>query len=536
MLDKMKGNAEKKGSAMAWMVNRKVEKEETPAQKQELPRNDDGPPLPFVHGAGYIKLKGVPFFATTDDVIDFLGEYRPSSVEHIHYSKGELGSTGEAFVMLASKQKAKDAVASKHGKTMVIETIEVTYENYDPPADSAPPAKHDLSANVDQGATMEPQGTGQGIYAMVEPEGGGEGLAIMEDSEEPVVGGVMEQPEVEPGPAELLMGRFLDHVSGPSGDDPMGDTMKKLLGDKARLLAAPVDYVPRKPVVEPAKANQGLLNLMEKLSGQVVIKQESQDAGPIAKKIEKLQQAKAVAKRSEHDMQSEVTNAISKMTSGTIKPLQSIGYDVRKQQQQTNRRDRSRSRDKKGSSASSSKPGTSTADSEDQFFDTMISKDDLVERVKEWRKSSEKGKRQWLDWVREKGTDGNKNPANYDTHFLSEFLNQAIAGWTHVPEDKAKEPKAHDAVHEELVQDLKRRERGSMAFKDRWAEYCYHHAGGHKDPTKHSSDFLKAFLDLEEQRLQYVAARYTPAAVVEMFGPANYRMKPKNMPQKKPEE
>lgn len=92
--------------------------------------------LPFVQGAGYIKLTGIPFFATKNDILEFLGEFRPRSSEQIQYTQGDVGGTGEAFAMLESKQQAIETVANKNGKTIFIDTIEVTYQT--PPSINLP--------------------------------------------------------------------------------------------------------------------------------------------------------------------------------------------------------------------------------------------------------------------------------------------------------------------------------------------------------------------------------------------------------------
>ena len=100
---------------MAWMRQRKIEtKDDSASQKEESKEDDAPPPLPYMEGAGYLKLKGIPFFATKEDVLEFLEAFRPSSSEHIHYEKssletGVLGATGEAFVMCDSMQRAKEA-------------------------------------------------------------------------------------------------------------------------------------------------------------------------------------------------------------------------------------------------------------------------------------------------------------------------------------------------------------------------------------------------------------------------------------------
>lgn len=148
----------------------------------------------------------------------------------------------------------------------------------------------------------------------------------------------------------------------------------------------------------------------------------------------------------------------------------------------------------------------------------MLDKKDLVSRVKEWRKSSEAGKLQWIAWVDEKGENGKRDPAFYDVAFLDEFLNSAVrrstATVTVAPQKQEflQQP-TMDPLKEALVRDIKQRQRSNdLKYICRWEEYCVTYAPdmrGRMDPERHEVPFLQAFLRLEEQRRRLVAANYS---------------------------
>eukprot|EP00746_Dinoflagellata_sp_MGD_P021704 gnl/MRDRNA2_/MRDRNA2_150697_c0_seq1.p1 gnl/MRDRNA2_/MRDRNA2_150697_c0~~gnl/MRDRNA2_/MRDRNA2_150697_c0_seq1.p1 ORF type:complete len:299 (+),score=72.60 gnl/MRDRNA2_/MRDRNA2_150697_c0_seq1:155-1051(+) len=222
-------------------------------------------------------------------------------------------------------------------------------------------------------------------------------------------------------------------------------------------------------------------------------------------------------KASSLKIQNEVTNAIAKMTSniavakrtstvGKMETLQGSGKQPNRKQ------DRSRSRDK-AVSASSSKPSEDKRTDCEDWEIPMLDKNDLVSQVKQWRKSSDTGRLQWISWVDEKGTNGKRDPAFYDSAFLEEFLNSAMKRSTATvaleKQEVAPAPKM-DPVKDSLVQVIKQRQRSNdLKFKDRWHEYCMKYAAGmrgFKDPEKHDTAFLQAFMQLEDQRNRLIAA------------------------------
>lgn len=490
---------------MGWMLQRKVEKEESPAQNQEAGQ-DGVSELPFVHGAGYIKLKGIPFFATKDDVLEFLGDCRPSSDEHIRYRKADLGGTGEAFVMLENKEKAMEAVTNKNGKTMLIDTIEVTHETYDPPA------------NADQGV-INPD-VSQGIMNPDVMElmrfmgmGGGEPDGEKPHTDEPLYEPIG-QPS-EPRGLGVPLDTSPDEPAPDAPDVPVGHLFSVAQGGTLHTVPDETTPVPELHRV-PGLPQAGLQKVPQLTFGSTLRPEVAIANMQNQVNSAKARMAKIGSKMSGlGEVPSQILDKASKMKTSQV---------VSKEQDR--KQDRSRSREK-ASSASSSKHNentSTTADSEDRFL-PMQSKKELVSRVNEWRKLSSQGKRQWIAWVDEKGTDGKRDPAFYDAAFLEDFLDHAIKGSTAAPAGKEQEFEQQyeqtktDPLHESLVLDIKRRQRGCDAFKDRWHEYCFKHGGGHVNPQRHDAAFLQSFITMEDAQLRLVAATCPLGRVVELFGP-----------------
>lgn len=504
----MQGGAKKAGHAMAWMQERKVEKEEKPTQSQEPLAQDGPPPLPFIDGAGYIKITGIPFFATKDDILEFLDTFKPGSIEHIHYEKssletGVLGGTGEAFVMLESKQKAKEAAANKNGKTMVIDTIEVKYQTYGQVLygeEYVEPEPQRVQQVNPGGAAMA--GTAQSI--MQPPAAIGQPLI------QPVAGG---QPYGQP------MGQPMNQPPGqPVGQPVVQDWGKPVMSVNFDAQAPPQGLLAQAPPQGfGSSLKLGIQSAVDNAIGKI---KTGQDFG-MPKAPNEVRSGDWICPvcndyqfaRNDHCRKcgfqkvasGDVSGESSLVAGGSFKELPADHMP-----KAVPPRKRSRSRDKSTAAANTitlNRPNQyTTQDGEEQWRMPKPAKEDLVARVKLWQRSSEEGKQQWIEWVDQNGWDGKRDPNYYDGPFLEGFLNAALSKNRVVgaAQRQAAPPPKVDPVKEQLVQEIKRRQRGSEAFKERWGEYCFQYAGGHKDPQRHDISFMQAFL---QQEKQHMAAR-----------------------------
>jgi len=86
--------------------------------------------LPFIRGAGYVRLRGLPFNVTKEDVLDFLRDFR-LRLDCVVFVKSHDGrSTGEAFVEVHSEEMARDVVREADGKRIGERYIEVFAASY----------------------------------------------------------------------------------------------------------------------------------------------------------------------------------------------------------------------------------------------------------------------------------------------------------------------------------------------------------------------------------------------------------------------
>ncbi|CAK0834846.1 unnamed protein product, partial [Prorocentrum cordatum] len=112
----------------------------------------------------------------------------------------------------------------------------------------------------------------------------------------------------------------------------------------------------------------------------------------------------------------------------------------------------------------------------------------LVARVKAVQKSDKlEGADRWGDFVSERG--GKRDPASRTPEELAEFL--AVAD----PAQATEGVTGQFSDEMALVAQVKNGQRNNEAFKNAWLEYCDANMEGLRDPTKHSAEGLRAFLE-----------------------------------------
>eukprot|EP00746_Dinoflagellata_sp_MGD_P066132 gnl/MRDRNA2_/MRDRNA2_27447_c0_seq1.p1 gnl/MRDRNA2_/MRDRNA2_27447_c0~~gnl/MRDRNA2_/MRDRNA2_27447_c0_seq1.p1 ORF type:complete len:559 (-),score=125.75 gnl/MRDRNA2_/MRDRNA2_27447_c0_seq1:80-1756(-) len=510
--------------------------------------------LPFVHGAGYIKLKGVPIFATKTDILEFLGEFRPRSSEHIHYPQGDGGGTGEAFVMLESNLKAFQTVASKNGKLMMLDKVEVMYETYDPPAGAEQGNGQRLMQALGQQEMRIDKSDGKPytLQSFVAVYGGTKEWDSSVRWHPPQIEAQKEMPVVEKR-IDITDGKpytkqdFIDQyggtrewdssmpwqgslkASGSSGrsDSPASTPDACIPGTyqvlKPQPKSQPISQADPPPQskqqsVEPI-AQGSLLSALDKIT-----EARKKEAQPVPDTGLDKSPSDARAP-SQGSVQDEVSKILGKMMADdkvTTPTPQAFG------KQQDRLRDRSRSRNK-GNKAPSTSSGKTDKKKEEVVPDLddflMFDKDELVKQVKDWRKSTEKGKLQWLAWVDKKGKNGKKDPAFYDAAFLNDFMNAARAELSNkitaaAPKKEESEIQSAysnrelrmkgeqaDPVKESLVMQVKNMQHDPI-MKQRWQDHCNKYATSNQycfgsfDPWAHGLGSLQAFLEGAASQLE----------------------------------
>ena len=100
-------------------------------QKQKEPTKEF--PQDEVVKSNILKLRGIPFKCTEQDVIEF---FRPLSIDDIRFPKNKKGRpSGYAFVDFASRKEAQEAM-KKNGKKLKGRYIELFTEINDKPSDN----------------------------------------------------------------------------------------------------------------------------------------------------------------------------------------------------------------------------------------------------------------------------------------------------------------------------------------------------------------------------------------------------------------
>jgi len=100
----------------------------------------------------------------------------------------------------------------------------------------------------------------------------------------------------------------------------------------------------------------------------------------------------------------------------------------------------------------------------------------LVAEIKELQKTNAIAKAKWNNYTISQG-GGNRDPSRHTAEFLSEFLTT----WqTTGPGD--------------LVTQVKELQKSDIGNKEAWAAYTDAHGEGNRDPSRHTQEFLQAFL------------------------------------------
>lgn len=115
---------------------------------------------------------------------------------------------------------------------------------------------------------------------------------------------------------------------------------------------------------------------------------------------------------------------------------------------------------------------------------------ELIQWVKHGQRTSPEFKEAWITFVREFAQD-NRDPSRHDAAFLQSFL--ATAPTVNQPAAAETSVVVEDDEHRALVAQVKEQQRSSPEFKEAWAQHVLLH-GNVRDPAKHSSEFLQAFL------------------------------------------
>lgn len=104
----------------------------------------------------------------------------------------------------------------------------------------------------------------------------------------------------------------------------------------------------------------------------------------------------------------------------------------------------------------------------------------LVDQIKAYQKTSAEHMERWRQFCDAEG-EGRRDPAKHDAAFLEQFL--ATCSSIHV-----------EVAPAELVEQVKNLQRSSPQMKVEWHKYCDSEGDRIRDPARHSSAFLEAFI------------------------------------------
>jgi len=104
----------------------------------------------------------------------------------------------------------------------------------------------------------------------------------------------------------------------------------------------------------------------------------------------------------------------------------------------------------------------------------------LVDQIKSYQKTSAEHMERWRQFCDAEG-EGRRDPAKHDAAFLEQFL--ATCSSIHV-----------EVAPAELVEQVKHLQRSSPQMKVEWHQYCDSEGDRIRDPARHSSAFLEAFI------------------------------------------
>jgi len=151
-----------------------------------------------------------------------------------------------------------------------------------------------------------------------------------------------------------------------------------------------------------------------------------------------------------------------------------------------------------------------------------MNKDELVDQVKIWQRTSKGHKQAWDRYVKEAGADKSLDPKAKDESFLQQFLDATEMGmistdfdegeWNARMMGKGKDGKkggggkgygsadaGNGEVSEDLAQQVKDWQRISKGHALAWANFCKEHYSPGLDPKSKSNAFLQGFLDATDQ-------------------------------------
>eukprot|EP00927_Polykrikos_kofoidii_P028705 TRINITY_DN24990_c0_g1_i1.p1 TRINITY_DN24990_c0_g1~~TRINITY_DN24990_c0_g1_i1.p1 ORF type:complete len:1638 (-),score=319.69 TRINITY_DN24990_c0_g1_i1:93-5006(-) len=129
------------------------------------PHMGDASTLPNIPGAGYVRLRGVPFSATRQDIQDFFRDYQVHNDGVLMVLNKDGKATGEAFVQFPNEDQASDALHARHGDRIGERYIELFASTLGEAQRATCPVEGSQSASYDNRQV----GGGSGYYASAGP-------------------------------------------------------------------------------------------------------------------------------------------------------------------------------------------------------------------------------------------------------------------------------------------------------------------------------------------------------------------------------